>query len=71
MTAPAHPSGLLTIPEAAPLLRISERSAYRAIKAGTFPVPLYRPTPHRVFVSRTMIDRYLATGVPIATAVAS
>ncbi len=65
MSAAEHPSGLLTVAEAAPLLRTSERTAYRAIKEGTFPVPVFRPSPGRVFVSRVMIDHYLATGVPI------
>ena len=56
---------LLTIEEAAKVLRISARSAYRAIAAGAFPVPVFRPTPRRVLVSRVMLDRYLATGQPV------
>lgn len=56
---------LLTIEEAAQVLRISARSAYRAIAAGAFPVPVFRPTPRRVLVSRVMLDRYLATGEPV------
>lgn len=59
---------LLTIEEAATVLRISARSAYRAIAAGAFPVPVFRPTPRRVLVSRVMLNKYLATGTPITVA---
>jgi len=59
---------LLTIEEVAGVLRIGVRSAYRAISDGTFPVPVFRPTPRRVLVSRVMLDRYLATGVPVKAA---
>lgn len=59
---------LLTVAEAAGVLRISVRSAYRAIKAGSFPVPVFRPTPRRVLVSRVMLSRYLETGVPVRAA---
>lgn len=67
MTAGPDPE-LLTIEEAAQVLRISARSAYRAIAAGAFPVPVFRPTPRRVLVSRAMLDRYLATGEPVRVA---
>lgn len=33
---------LLTLPEAAHELRISERNAYRLVKLGTFPVPVVK-----------------------------
>lgn len=56
---------LLTVEEAAAVLRISPRSARRAIASGAFPVPVFRPTPRRVLVSRVMLDRYLATGQPV------
>jgi hypothetical protein len=59
---------LLSIAEAAGVLRIGVRSAYRAISEGTFPVPVFRPTPRRVLVSRVMLTRYLETGVPIRVA---
>lgn len=65
---------LMTIEEAAKVLRISARSAYRAIAvrersgagaAGAFPVPVFRPTPRRILVSRAMLTRYLETGLPV------
>lgn len=59
---------LMTVEEAAKVLRISARSAYRAIAAGAFPVPVFRPTPRRVLVSRVMLDRYIATGEPVRVA---
>lgn len=59
---------LLTVVEAAAVLRISPRSARRAIAAGAFPVPVFRPTPRRVLVSRIMLDRYIATGQPVSAA---
>lgn len=60
---------LLTIDEAVKVLRISRSTAYASIKAGTFPIPVFRPSPGRVLISRVMLSRYLATGEPIATAV--
>lgn len=59
---------LLTIAETASILRISKSAVNRSIAAGTFPIPVFRPTPRRVRVSRQMLDRYLATGVPIRAA---
>lgn len=64
MTADQDPE-LLTVDEAAKVLRISPRSARRAIAAGAFPVPVFRPTPRRVLVSRVMLQRYLETGAPV------
>jgi excisionase family DNA binding protein len=59
---------LLTVAEAAAVLRMSKSAANRAIAAGTFPVPVFRPSPRKVLVSRAMLDRYLSTGVPIQVA---
>jgi hypothetical protein len=59
---------LLTVSEAASVLRMSRSAANRSIAAGTFPVPVFRPSPRKVLVSRVMLDRYLATGVPIRAA---
>ena len=56
---------LLTVAEAAAVLRMSKSAANRSIAAGTFPVPVFRPSPRKVLVSRVMLDRYLATGEPI------
>lgn len=59
---------LLTIDEVAEVLRISARSVRRAISAGDFPVPVFRPTPRRMLISRVMLDRYLATAEPVRAA---
>lgn len=59
---------LLTVAEAALILRMSKSAANRSIASGTFPVPVFRPSPRKVLVSRVMLDRYLATGVPIRAA---
>ena len=56
---------LLTIAEVAPILRMSKSAVNRSIAAGQFPVPLFRPSPRKVLVSRVMLDRYLETGVPV------
>lgn len=73
MTAPApvattDDKELLTIAEVAPILRMSVSAVNRSIAAGTFPVPVFRPSPRKVLVSRVMLDRYLATGVPVKAA---
>ena len=64
MTA-AGESELLTVEEAAALLRISSRSLRRTVENDTCVVPVFRPTPRRVLFSRVMIERYLATGQPV------
>ncbi len=56
-----------SIPEACAELPISTSAGYRAVKAGTFPVPVLRPTPRKMLVSRVMLDRYRDTGQPIAS----
>ena len=55
----------LTIAEVAPILRMSRSAVNRAIAAGRFPLPTFRPSPRKVLVSRVMLDRYLETGVPV------
>lgn len=59
---------LLLFAEACAELRISTSAGYRAVKAGTFPVPVLRPTPRKLLVSRVMLDRYRATGLPVQVA---
>lgn len=56
---------LLLFAEACKELRISASAGYRAVKAGTFPVPVLRPTPRKMLVSRVMLERYIATGVSV------
>ena len=59
---------LLTVAEAAAVLLMSKSAANRSNAAGTFPVPVFRPSPRKVLVSRVMLDRYLATGEPVTAA---
>jgi excisionase family DNA binding protein len=48
---------LLTVPEAARLLRISERNAYELVNTGR--LPAIRISPKRWIVPRKAIDRLL------------
>lgn len=51
-------SALLTIPEAAAVLRIHERTLRRLIAAGR--IRVVHPTPGRTCVTRRELDAYLA-----------
>lgn len=59
---------LLLFKDACAELRISTSAGYRALAAGTFPVPVLRPTPRKLLVGRAMLDRYKATGQVIQSA---
>jgi predicted DNA-binding transcriptional regulator AlpA len=61
----------LTVKEMSRIMGISRQSIERSVKLGTFPVPAFRPTPGRVLFARSMYERFVETGTPIASAVAS
>jgi len=63
MTPGEH--ALLTISEAAEVLRIHPRTLQRMIRDGVCPVPVVAITRHRSCIARSMLDRYIETGVPI------
>ena len=59
---------LMTVAEVALILRMSKSAVNRAIAAGTFPIPAFRPSPRKVLFSSVMLARYLATGEPVRVA---
>jgi excisionase family DNA binding protein len=52
----------LTIAEAATVLGLHPKTAYRLIRRGQFPIPVLH-IGRTMRVSRIMLDRYLSTGV--------
>jgi excisionase family DNA binding protein len=54
---------LLSVEEAAVLLGVTRSTLYRAIKAGTFPLPVFR-IGQRVRIARRSVDRLIA-GLPL------
>lgn len=63
MAEPEEPE-LLTIAEVAKVLRMSTDSIYQAIKEGTFPIPVFRPSPRRILISRVMLNRHVGLTDP-------
>jgi excisionase family DNA binding protein len=57
------PKPLLSVEEAAVLLGETRSTLYRAIKAGTFPLPIFR-IGQRIRIPRRSVERLLA-GLPL------
>ena len=55
---------LLSVEEAALLLGVTRSTLYRAIKAGTFPLPVFR-IGQRIRIPRRSVDRLIA-GLPLS-----
>ncbi|MGO8873272.1 MAG: helix-turn-helix domain-containing protein [Acidimicrobiales bacterium] len=60
---PKSPKPLLSVEEAAVLLGETRSTLYRAIKAGTFPLPTFRIA-QRIRIPRRSVERLLA-GLPL------
>jgi excisionase family DNA binding protein len=58
------PRSLLSVEEAAVFLGVTRSTLYRAIKAGTFPLPVFR-IGQRVRIPRRSVDRLIA-GLPLS-----
>jgi excisionase family DNA binding protein len=58
------PRSLLSVEEASVLLGVARSTLYRAIKAGTFPLPVFR-IGQRTRIPRRSVDRLLA-GLPLS-----
>ncbi len=58
------PRTLLSVEEASVLLGVTRSTLYRAIKAGTFPLPVFR-IGQRTRIPRRSVDRLLA-GLPLS-----
>lgn len=57
------PRSLLSVEEASVLLGVTRSTLYRAIKAGTFPLPVFR-IGQRSRIPRRSVDRLIA-GLPL------
>jgi excisionase family DNA binding protein len=57
------PRSLLSVEEASVLLGVTRSTLYRAIKAGTFPLPVFR-IGQRTRIPRRSVDRLIA-GLPL------
>ncbi len=62
---PEAESGMISVPAAAKLLGISRDLAYRLAREDRLGVPVVKFSPKCWRVSRVMVDRLVATGVPI------
>ena len=57
------PKPFLSVEEAAMLLGEARSTVYRAVKAGTFPLPVVR-IGERLRIPRSAVDRFIAGDVP-------